>query len=303
MAHVRWPTLSEQRVTRGKVGLLGATSLVGESLISLLRRSGEQVQPFSRKPQASGKEGLIWHQLSVTDRSRSGPIEDWLCVAPIWVLQEHFTLLESSGARRIVSLSSTSRFTKQESGDETEKVIAARLIEGEERLEAWATSKGIEWVILRPTLIYGHGRDKNITEIARFISHFGFFPMLGKANGLRQPIHVEDVAEACIAALQSPASLNRSYNISGGETLPYREMVSRVFAALHRSPRLLSIPFAVFSFAVAFMRLLPRNHHWSFAMAKRMNSDLVFDHSDAVQDFGFSPRPFRLSLQDVPNSL
>ncbi len=62
--------------------------------------------------------------------------------------------------------------------------------------------QGVEWVILRPTLIYGHGRDKNITEIARFIRRFGFFPLLGKANGLRQPIHVEDVAEACFAALR-----------------------------------------------------------------------------------------------------
>jgi len=48
------------------------------------------------------------------------------------------------------------------------------------------------------------------------------------------------------------------------------------------------------------MRLLPRYRHWSVAMAERMNSDLVFDHSDAERDFGFSPRPFWLSLEDLP---
>ena len=283
-----------------KVGVLGATSLVGERLISLMQESAVQVHAFSRKPQASGSEGLSWNQFSGIDYSNNDLIEDWLCAAPIWVLQDHFTLLESYGVRRIVVLSSTSRFTKTESPDAGEMATAARLIQGEERLKTWAACKGVAWVILRPTLIYGNGRDKNITEIARFIRRFGFFPLLGEAHGLRQPIHVEDVARACAEAFKSPAATNRAYNISGYETLPYREMISRVFAALHRSPRLLPIPLAIFSLAVACMRLLPRYKHWSVAMAERMNSDLVFDHSAAVRDFGFSPRPFQLSSEDLP---
>ncbi len=282
-----------------KVGLLGATSLVGEILLPLLQDDA-QVHAFSRKPQISKNVGLAWHQISATVCNTHFPIEDWLCLAPIWVLQDHFPLLESYRVQRIVALSSTSRFTKTKSPDAAEKAIAARLIEGEENLKTWATSKGIEWVLLRPTLIYGRGRDKNIAEIAHFIRRFKFFPLLGKANGLRQPIHVEDVAKACIAALKSPLAKNRAYNISGDETLPYREMVSRVFASLHRSPRLLPIPLAVFALAVACIRLLPRYRHWSVAMAERMNSNLIFDHSDAIEDFGFSPRPFHLSSEDLP---
>ncbi|TKB26128.1 NAD-dependent epimerase/dehydratase family protein [Desulfopila sp. IMCC35006] len=283
-----------------KIGLFGATSLVGERLISLLHDCGEQIHAFSRKAQKPGSDGLAWHQLSAIDYRNNDIIEDWLCAAPIWVLPDHFILLESYGVRRIVVLSSTSRFTKTTSSDQTDIATAARLSEGEQRLKTWAASKGIKWIILRPTLIYGHGRDKNIAEIARFIRRFGFFPLLGKANGLRQPIHVEDVAKACVAALKSPAAVNRSYNISGEETLPYHEMVSRVFAASHRSPRMLRIPLAVFSFGVSCMRLLPRYKHWSVAMAERMNNDLVFDHSDAVRDFSFSPRPFQLSAEDLP---
>jgi hypothetical protein len=34
-------------------------------------------------------------------------------------------------------------------------------------------------------------------------------------------------------------------------------------------------------------------------MAERMNRDLVFDHSEATRDFGFTPRPFVLSAEDV----
>jgi nucleoside-diphosphate-sugar epimerase len=216
------------------------------------------------------------------------------------VLPDYFSLIEASGARRVVALSSTSRFTKVGSGDTAENVVAAKLIDSEARVQAWAESHGIEWVILRPTLIYGHGRDKNISEIARFIRRFVFFPVLGQAEGLRQPIHAEDVATACVSALQAPDAANHAYNISGGETLSYREMVVRVFAALGRPTRLLTVPLWAFRLAVAMLRCLPRYRHWSEAMAERMNRDLVFDHTDAARDLGFKPRGFALAAEDVP---
>lgn len=280
-----------------KVGLLGATSFVGDQLIRLLAAEGVQTYAFSRRLPASPTSVAVWRQLTptaVAAVAADDRIEEWVCVAPIWVLPEHFALFEASGARRIVALSSTSRFTKTDSSDAAENAVAKLLIENEERLQAWAQSKGIEWVILRPTLIYGLGQDKNIAEIARFIRRFGFFPLFGKAMGLRQPIHVEDVASACIAALNSPSAVNHDYNISGGETLSYREMVGRVFGALQRRPRMVTIPLAVFELAVACVRVLPRYRRWSAAMAERMNRDMVFDHGDATRDFGFSPRPFLL---------
>jgi nucleoside-diphosphate-sugar epimerase len=166
-------------------------------------------------------------------------------------------------------------------------------------VQAWAENHDVQWVILRPTLIYGLGRDKNITEIARFIRRFGFFPLFGKADGQRQPIHAQDVAKACLAALRAPGAANRAYNLSGGETLPYRDMVVRVFAALGRPPRLLPLPLSAFRLAVALLRWLPRYRHWTAAMAERMNRDLVFDHAKATRDLAFKPRGFVLSVQDV----
>jgi nucleoside-diphosphate-sugar epimerase len=280
------------------MGLLGATSPVGETLIALLQRGGMHVDAFSRNPPSSGTGTVRWHRFADACHSH-GHIKEWLSAAPIWVLPEHFDMLKSFGIRRIVALSSTSRFTKNQSSDKAEKVIAARLLEGEERLKTWAAGARIDWVIIRPTLIYGLGRDKNIMEIARFIRRFGFFPLLGKANGLRQPIHVEDVAGVCIEALKSSVACNHAYNISGGETLAYREMVCRVFAGLQRTPRLLPVPLFIFGFAVSCMRLLPKYQHLSPAMAERMNSDLIFDHSEAVRDFRFCPRLFRPAPIDL----
>lgn len=289
-----------------RVGVLGASSLVGRCVLSLLSAAGWQVVAYTRQAQQRDGFGVSWLVLPTGASGR--PVSQnnavvmpyWICVAPIWVLPDYFPLIKASGARRVVVLSSTSRFTKVSSGDTAENAIAKKLIENEARLQAWAEDRGIEWVVLRPTLIYGLGRDKNISEMARFIRRFGFFPLLGQAPGLRQPIHAEDVAAACVAALQAPAATNRAYNISGGETLAYRDMVTRVFTALGRPARLLTVPLWSFRLAVVMLRCLPRYQQWSAAMAERMNRDLVFAHTDAARDLGFKPRGFALTAEDVP---
>lgn len=287
-------------VTEQQVGLLGATSLVGECVLRLLASKELSVTAYSRSAVDHVSARVSWRRIESKALLRAQPnqIEIWLCVAPIWVLPDYFKFLEAHGVRRVVVLSSTSRFTKVDSGDVAENIVAARLIKGEAQVQAWAESRDIEWVILRPTLIYGLGRDKNISEIARFIRRFGFFPVLGKATGLRQPIHAKDVAAACFSALQATSAANRAYNISGGETLTYREMIARVFAALGRRPRFLSVPLWAFRLAVSVLRCLPRYRLWSAAMAERMNRDLVFDYADATRDLKFKSRSLQLNPED-----
>lgn len=286
-------------MTESRTGLFGATSLVGTSLLSLLAEKGRRVVAFSRQAGAAGNAD--WHQIGTQSLPRPGEkgIPHWICVAPIWVLPLYFDLMLASGAKRVVALSSTSLYTKQDSSDPAERAVADQLIESEAKLQDWAECNGIEWVVLRPTLIYGQGRDKNVSEIARFIRRFGFFPVFCQAHGLRQPVHADDVASACVAALECPLAANRAYNISGGETLSYREMVRRVFAAMGRRPRIVQVPLGMFALATAWLRIFPRYRHWTAAMAGRMNRDLVFGHEAAARDLGFAPRPFRLEPEDL----
>ncbi|OAD19781.1 NAD-dependent epimerase/dehydratase [Candidatus Thiomargarita nelsonii] len=145
----------------------------------------------------------------------------------------------------------------------------------------------MSWTVLRPTLIYGCGIDKNVTFIAQLIRRFGFFPILGRGTGLRQPVHADDLAAACLQACLSPAAVNKAYNLSGGETLTYRDMVEAIFQQLGKKPRIISIPLPVFKILSRIMTRLP------VAMITRMNQDLCFDHTAAYHDFAYSPRTFR----------
>ncbi|WP_295626927.1 SDR family oxidoreductase [uncultured Nitrosomonas sp.] len=288
-----------------QIGLLGATSLVGQCLLNQLLQNNYRITAFSRRLFTQSHPQIIWRQLDTTgdfsDFTENEIIPFWLCVAPIWILPEHFNLLLAYGVRRIVVLSSTSRFTKNASTDIKEQEIAMQLIKSEEVVQAWMTAHKIEWIFLRPTMIYGYGRDKNITEIMNFIHRFGFFPLLGSAQGLRQPIHAEDVAIACYKALSTLSLANRSYNLAGGETLTYRAMVNRVFAALHQPQRTLTIPLWLFQIAVWGIRRLPRYRYWTSAMAERMNQNLNFDCSDLQRDLNFLPRAFELTAKDLPS--
>lgn len=285
------------------LGLLGGTSLIGECLLPLLTAEDLKVIAFSRKVINDPNDHVDWKQLRNDLSSALDEVTDnipyWISVMPIWSLPDYFDILQAYGVRRIVVLSSTSRFTKDKSSDLSEQAIARKLACAEDSVKEWAAKHDVDWIILRPTLIYGLGRDKNITEIVRFIRRFKFFPLLGKANGLRQPVHCREVAEVCVSALKSNHVVNRAYNISGGETLTYRELVVRIFRVLALRPRFLSIPLFLFKLAVTGLRFLPRYRHWSFAMAERMNSDLIFDHADAIRDLKYSPNKFVLNNKDV----
>ncbi|WP_421548524.1 NAD-dependent epimerase/dehydratase family protein [Pseudomonas sp. QD4] len=269
----------------------------------MLVEAGFQVNAFSRKVVRTPQSGIKWNRLPFSPAAVTNTpanIRDWICIAPIWVLPDYLPMLQEFGVRRLIALSSTSRFTKENSSVQEEQSVAQLLSSAESHVQAWAASQGVEWVILRPTLIYGLGSDKNISEIVKIIRKFGIFPILGKARGMRQPIHVADLAFACLASLTSPLTSNRAYNLSGGETLTYREMVKRVFASLGRPAILLPVPLPLFKIAISILRRIPKYRNWTSAMAERMNSDLMFDHRDASRDFGFAPRQFVLDRNDIP---
>ncbi len=261
------------------VGVLGATSFVGRAVLPRLERDGWRGLPFSRSggPAAADEE----------------PIPFWIALCPIWAVPEHFARLEAHGATRLVALSSTSRFTKNESADAGERDVAQRLEGAEEAIHRWGAARGVSTVILRPTLIYDGLHDKNITLIASFIRRRGWFPVLGPANGLRQPVHVDDVAAACTAALAGGVS-REAYDLSGAETLSYRDLVGRVAKAVGVHPRVVALPRWVLQLAVPVLRLLLGYRGISVGMFDRMNEDLVFDHTAARRDLGFAPRGFRL---------
>lgn len=278
--------------------LTGRTCSIGAPLQTLLIAQGLQVLSLGRKPLADEEyvPGLQWFPLDLLDPSAGLPVEraDALIhTASLWLLPGWLEKFHARGVRRVIAFSSTSRFTKQASASAYELEVVNKLIAAEEHVATECERLGMAWTIFRPTLIYGGaGGDRNVADIARLIRRFGFFPLFGSAGGRRQPVHARDLALACVQSLNAPASYNKAYNLSGGETMAYADMVRRIFETLSRQPRFVRIPLVAFRLAVKLARLHPRFAHLTPDMALRMQADLVFDHSDATRDFGYKPGPF-----------
>ena len=287
------------------VVVTGAASQVGFFLLQRLAEAGCRVVAVSRRPQAQavasfgegwpGGGAARWIQADLeqpADDSWTGGCECWIHLGPLRLVP---ALLESGRApsiRRVIAFGSTSRFTKARSTHPREQRLVADLEAGEAGLARSCAAAGIGWTLFRPTLIQGAGLDRNVMVIAAAIRRFRLFPLVGDGTGLRQPVHADDLAAACVSALASPASEGRAYNLSGGEVLSYREMVLRIFRAVGRPPRLVPVPVAAVGLALWCLSRLPRYRDFNIEMARRMAEDMVFDHGDALRDFGYRPRSF-----------
>lgn len=279
-----------------RIVVTGATSLVGRFLLPRLREAGHEVHAVSRRPSLDeASSGVVWHALDIETGSHEWGFErasHLIHLAPLWLLPNLVPGLASHGLERLIGFGSTSRLSKAASSDPKEREIARRLARAEEELERACIAHGVQWTLMRPTLIYGGGLDHNVTAIAGVIRSLGVFPVVAEARGLRQPVHADDLAQACLAALANPVTFNRTYDLHGGTTLRYREMVEAIFRGLGRRPRILRVPLPLYRTLLRGVALLPRYRHVAPAMADRMNQDLCFDAGDALRDFGYEPRPF-----------
>ncbi len=272
--------------------LFGASGQIGRALGERLRNSGWSVTAVSRGTHAD-VQGLAWLQADLAGEAQwPQRVDAIFSCGPL----DLFSLWHAAHAGvqcpRIVAFGSTSADVKQDSPDASERKLATLLRESESRLFETAAARDAHVTVLRPTLVYGAGRDRTLSSIARIASRAGWFVLPRGSTGLRQPVHVEDLAQAAQDVVHAPVSAGRTYALPGGETLAYREMVRRTLACLQPPARLLEVPAPLFKAALAAARMSGRLTAASDAVLGRMRQDLVFDCGPAVRDFGYAPRGF-----------
>ena len=277
--------------------ITGANGVVGYPLRERLIRERVNYCSVSRTPTESGDKNIVqWdlHQ-QIDDQVRQQLLEAKLDTlihcAPIWLLPNHLENLISLGITRIVAFSSSSVLSKQKSKDSSENQLVQQLIEGEEALKQICIDHKIAFTIFRPSMIYGYGRDQNVSHIANFIKKYGFMILVGQATGLRQPVHADDLVDASMIVLNESNAYNRTYHLAGAQILSYRAMVEAIFVALQKRPKIISLPLPIFRLALKVAALFGR-FSYTAEMADRMNSDLNYDNSAAKNDFSYAPQPF-----------
>jgi uncharacterized protein YbjT (DUF2867 family) len=156
---------------------------------------------------------------------------------------------------------------------------------------------GLDWTILRPTMIYGDAGDRNLSRLLRLLARTPVLPVPGTGRCLHQPVHVADVADAVLAAArglttQDRAAAGRLYDVAGPEPIPFGQLLRTCARAVGSRTRMLPVPLAPLVPLARGYERLSRRPRLRAEQLLRLAEDKAFAIDDTIRDLGYAPRPF-----------
>jgi NADH dehydrogenase len=285
------------------VAVVGATGFVGSHLVPRLVASGHRIRAVSR----SGRRLPAWGaevETAAADIETGDGLADALRGVDALVhlvaiprerggrrledvnvrgVEHVVAAAEEAGARRIVHLSVL--------GVTDDPKL--RYLSSKWRGEQAVRSSNLEWVVLRPSLLFGRG-DGFFSLIETTLTWWspGIVAIPGDGLTRFQPLSVEDVAiavERCVAEKERAGS---TYELGGPAYLTYREIVDTVMRVTGKRRLKLNLPVPVISAITAvtdrILPIFPVSHDQIASLGRPNHTDL-----DAFQRaFGIAPRPF-----------
>lgn len=250
----------------GLIALTGATGFIGRHLLADLTARGYRVRVLLRRPTSvpegaasavvgdltrpinmaaalSGVDAIV-HSAGLAHAMSGAPEDDYRTLNT----EATRRLAEAAArakVRRFVFLSSI----RAQVGASAPGVIG----EGDppRPTDAYGRSKleaeralaetGLDWVALRPVLVYGAGVKGNMAALLRLARSPYPLPLGGLA-ARRSLISLESLSGAVHAVLAAPAPLNRALVASDPDPLSLPEMITSLRQGLGRGPGLVPVP-------------------------------------------------------------
>ena len=256
------------------VALTGATGFIGRRLLQELPRRGFRVRVLLRRPTeialdsgsaiigdlarpqnmaaALADVDAVIHSAGVAHAMSGVPADDYR------ILNTEATIAlaraaERARAKRFVFLSSI----RAQVGPAAAGVITeARAPEptdeyGKSKLaaEQGLAELGIDWVALRPALVYGPGVKGNVAALVR-LARTPYPLPLGGLNAKRSLVAVDNLVDAVATVLRAPGPLRRPLIVADAEPLSVPEMIAALRAGLGRRPGVFPVPAAMVALAL-----------------------------------------------------
>jgi uncharacterized protein YbjT (DUF2867 family) len=237
-----------------RVLLTGANGFIGRYLLSALIQAGHEVVPAVRRPAETDR--LLARPASVRiDFNHATEPREWMphlagidaVINCAGILQARpgqsidaihagapialFRACEASGIRRLIQISAISA----EAGAGTHYAATKHAA------DAYLATTGLDWVILRPSLIYAQGAQGG-TALFRAIAALPLFtPLPGDGQQRFQPIHMDDLTGAVVRILADPAIRHVTIDPVGPEPITLRQLFADLRQWLGFAP-VLAIP-------------------------------------------------------------
>ena len=248
------------------VALTGATGFIGRHLLATLPGRGYRIRVLLRRPttlppEASGAVvgdllaprnmaaalrdvDAVIHSAGIAHAPSGAPADDFRAInteATVALARA----AERAGVKRFVFLSSI----RAQAGPSAAGVLTEEDeprptdAYGRSKLEAEAGlgALSLDWVALRPVLVYGPGVKGNMASLLA-LARTPYPLPLGGLRARRSLLSVENLAEAVATALEAPGPLRRPLLVADPEPVTAPEMIAALREGLGRRPGLLPVP-------------------------------------------------------------
>ena len=279
-----------------KVFVTGATGFTGSRVVPLLLKSGYEVRSLYR---ASSDRSLLsapeieWAAGDLSDTTAlttaMNGADALVNVASLGFghAASIVSAAQKAGIQRAIFISTTAIFTQLNARSKKVRVAAELAIE----------TSGLKYTILRPTMIYGSPRDRNMWRLIRFMRSSPIVPIFGDGKYLQQPIHVDDVAQAVVSCLSNDQTIGKSYNIAGKYPLTYNAVVDTIAGQLNKRVWKIHMPSKPVVSLLGFFERLRIPFPIKAEQVLRLNENKDFSYSEAQRDFGFRPLSFEEGIR------
>ena len=142
--------------------------------------------------------------------------------------------------------------------------------------------------IFRPSVIFGPD-DSFFNTLADMARQTPILPLFGMGRTNLQPVHVGDVAEACVRVLADPSTEGKVYEFGGPRVYTYKALVRLALKLADKRRVLVPVPFFMWDTLATLMTFLP-NPPLTRDQVKLMKRDNVLEGKAlTLEDLGIAP--------------
>jgi nucleoside-diphosphate-sugar epimerase len=276
--------------------LTGATGFLGEYVLEELVKRGHEVTCFVRE--TSNLEKI--KKLNIP--YKIGELDDFESICEALKDKEALINIASLGfghapnivnackemnIKRTIFISTTGIFTKLNPRSKGIRLEAERLIK----------ESNLDYTIVRPTMIYGTLKDRNMWRLVKYLRRVPVLPILGNGTYLQQPVYVKDLAWAIVSAYETKKSIKKAYNISGLKPLTYNEVVDVTGKALGKKVLKIHVPMKLSYRLLKIYENITSKPKLKAEQVLRLNENKDFSHAEATRDFGYKPISFEEGIK------
>ncbi|MBT4835361.1 NAD(P)-dependent oxidoreductase [Candidatus Woesearchaeota archaeon] len=168
--------------------------------------------------------------------------------------------------------------------------------EGEEIV----TKSGINYVSLRPSMMYGPFDNKNVGWLIKFMKFSPIFPIPGNGKHPRQPVYVEDYAKI-IKKLIEKKPKNKIYPING-DSIDFIDMVKTILKSKKMTRLIMKIPIKTFILLLRTYNFILRKKEFTKDQVLSLTSGDEFEMFPWWDKFEIKKTSFKEGMKKITKS-